>query len=410
MNIGILGAGVSGLSMAQLLKNNSNVEILEQKELPGGIARTKNINGIPYHMVGGHCFNSKYKDVLEFVFNQILPFDQWRKVKRKSRIQFHGHEIDYPIEFAMKQIYEIDKDLALKIAGDFLITHDDQNYRNLEDWFIKKFGKTLSEEYFIPYNTKIWNNEPSKMNHLWVEDKLPIPNKYDFFESLFNNTKDTMSHAEFYYPVSNDQNTFIAALTKDIDITYNYKVNTIKFDEEKNKWIINNDKQYDILISTLPLKEMPFLLENTPDKVKSAGDKLKYNKISNILWRNKLTDKTWTYIPDKNSIFHRYIHIGAYLNPLHPYSISEAVGEHSFEEMKEYGIKDSFLEEPIDYNISDYAYVVFDENYEHATGLIKDYLGEKNLHMLGRFGEWQYYNMDVCIKKAIDLKKSLFNA
>jgi protoporphyrinogen oxidase len=405
MKTGILGAGISGLSMARLLKKDFEVEVLERNALPGGIARTKDVEGVPYHLVGGHCFNSKYPEVLDFVFNEILPFNKWRKIKRKSKILFHQQEIDYPIEFAVKQIYSFDKDLALKIAADFLSIRDDREYKNLEEWFIKKFGKTLADEYFIPYNTKIWNNKPSGMSHLWVEDKLPIPNRYDFFESLTGNSQDKMPHAEFYYPASNNQNTFIDALATGLNINFNYAVNSISRDEKQNRWIINNEKSYDLLISTLPLKELPFLMENTPDAIKSAGEKLKYNKVSNVLWKNQLTDKTWTYIPGKDSLFHRYIHIGAYLNPLLPYSISEVIGEHSREEMTKSGESDSFLLEALDHHISDYAYVVFDENYQKCTKLIKDYLREKQFHTLGRFGEWQYYNMDVCIKKALELKE-----
>jgi UDP-galactopyranose mutase len=87
--------------------------------------------------------------------------------------------------------------------------------------------------------------------------------------------------------------------------------------------------------------------------------------------------------------------------------MSEVIGEHSFDEMKQSGEKDSFLMEALDHHVSDYAYVVFDENYRESTQTIKDYLREIRFHTLGRFGEWQYYNMDVCIKSAMNLRKNL---
>jgi UDP-galactopyranose mutase len=59
----------------------------------------------------------------------------------------------------------------------------------------------------------------------------------------------------------------------------------------------------------------------------------------------------------------------------------------------------------VDYNISEHAYVVFDENHETATTAIKQYLQEIELHTLGRFGEWEYYNMDICIKRSLELSK-----
>ena len=39
MKIGIIGAGVTGLSMAQLLKDKYEIEVLEKNSIFGGIAR-----------------------------------------------------------------------------------------------------------------------------------------------------------------------------------------------------------------------------------------------------------------------------------------------------------------------------------------------------------------------------------
>ena len=86
----ILGAGVTGLSMGQLLNGKSNVTILEKEGQIGGIAKTRQVNGVTYHTVGGHCFNSKYEDVMSFVFN-LLPQKEWHKVKRFSSPIFGLH-------------------------------------------------------------------------------------------------------------------------------------------------------------------------------------------------------------------------------------------------------------------------------------------------------------------------------
>ena len=75
--------------------------------------------------------------------------------------------------------------------------------------------------------------------------------------------------------------------------------------------------------------------------------------------------------------------------------------------MVEHGRKFDYLIEPICYNVSDYAYVVFDQNYKSATEIIKDYLNSIGLYSIGRFGEWEYYNMDVCMEKAIELVQKI---
>jgi protoporphyrinogen oxidase len=409
MKIGILGAGVSGLSIGRLLSEYFEVEVLERASIHGGIARTKEVNGISYHVTGGHCFNSKYPDVLEFVFTEIMPKNKWHNITRDAVIRFKGQEVGYPIEFAVKQVFSFDKNLAINITKDFLNANDDHAYANLEDWFRKKFGHTLAEEYFLPYNKKIWNRNPAEMDPSWVEEKLPIPDVESFFQALVSDVSDKMPHSNFYYPDSNNQNTFIDKLAEGLNIQYNVTVASVRFSGEEKKWVINNQFYYDVLINTLPLNQFPTCIEGCPDSIITAAAKLEYNKVSTMLWETLPTKRTWTYLPDPEIMFHRYIHIGNFFSPKKNYTITEVVGEKSFEEMAANGKQDPFLLTPLDYHLSDHAYVVFNEGNKENKEMILNYLKSQGIHSLGRFAEWEYYNMDVCIKQAINLKAEIIN-
>src|SRR5690606_6049040 len=241
--------------------------------------------------------------------------------------------------------------------------NDDGIYSNLEMWFRKKFGDTLSETYFLPYNNKIWNAPATNMDYNWVKDKLPLPDKKSFFLNFFDPQNDKMPHHTFYYPKSNNQNTFINALRKGLNVVLNYQVNSIGYDKKTKKWVVNSEKEYDLVINTLPLNILPGLISNTPEYILDFAKELKYNKVTTILWETRQTDKTWTYIPQKDSIFHRYIHIGNFFVPNKNYSITEAIGARSYDEMVENGKKDPFLIKPISFNVSDHAYVVYDKNH-----------------------------------------------
>lgn len=397
MRIGVIGAGVSGLSVAQLLGLKHEVEILERDNAIGGIAKVKMIDGAPYHMIGGHCLNSKNAEVMDFV-HKILPKENWHAIKRVAKIAFKGELIDYPIEFSIPQIAKFDEDLAYQMTVDFL-TSEGRTAENLDDWFRVQFGNTLAEEYFIPYNTKIWGMPPSKMSPSWVNGKLPIPNKRQFFKSMLGSEKDSMPHAVFNYPNKNTQNEFIDALGHGLNITKNYDV--VRLERLSGKWVVNGEKVFDALISTIPMNVVPFVISDTPHEVKEAAKLLKYNKISNMLWETDNVEATWTYYPEASTIFHRHIHIGKFLAPASNYTITEAMGEWSRERMESEGAKFSYLKKSIDYHVSDHAYVVFDHNYLESVKKIQDYLISKEIHTLGRFGEWEYYNMDICIERAM---------
>jgi protoporphyrinogen oxidase len=406
MKIGILGAGISGLSIGKLLNAQHEVELLEREKNFGGIARTIDVNGTAYHITGGHCFNSKYPEVLDFVFTNILSIDNWHLVKRNANIQLNGFDIPYPIEFSVKQIHDFDEDLAINITKDFLNAEDDFSYENLEAWFRKKFGNTLADLYFIPYNRKIWDKEPKHMSPLWVDGKLPIPNKKAFFNGLLGKEDDNMPHATFYYPNSNNQNTFIDALASGLTIINDYNVKTIKKLNNK-KWLVNNEKEYDLIISSLPLNFLPLIIEGVDNDIIEHTKKLKYNRVTTMLWETQGTDKTWTYIPDAENIFHRYIHIGNFFSPVKKFTITEVVGERSYDQMVQNGKKDPFLIKPVGYHVSNHAYVVFDENYKISTDAIKKYINEMGLFTLGRFGQWEYFNMDICIKNALEVSATI---
>jgi protoporphyrinogen oxidase len=408
MKICVIGAGISGLTAGKLLSKSHDVTIYEKNKHIGGIARTKTVDGVAYHTVGGHCLNSRNKTIMDFIFNQILPKEEWHEVKRVAKIYFSGHFISYPIEYAIREIAYFNEDLAFEITKDFFCA-EDKEVENLEEWFITKFGKTLANEYFIPYNRKIWKMEPSKMSHRWVEGKLPIPNKKEFFKALIKGNEDDMPHKTFFYPNSNNQNTFIEALAKGLKILTNCEVISIK--KIGNKWIINDKEEYDLVISTMPLNILPKVLKDTPYEIIQEAKKLKYNKVTTVLWKTKPIPYTWTYYPSQDILFHRIIHIGNFFIPKSNYSITEAIGEYSYDTMIEYGKKIDYLIEPIDYHVSEHAYIVFDQNYDYSVTKIKDYLDSIGIYTVGRFGEWKYYNMDNCIEsvfKLVDKINSLF--
>ncbi|ECL2177827.1 protoporphyrinogen/coproporphyrinogen oxidase [Campylobacter coli] len=409
MKIGVIGAGISGMSIARLLKDDFEVEVLEKSNVVGGIARTKDVDGKPYHVNGGHCFNSKFDDVLDFVFNTILSKDKWNYLPRKAKILFKENWITYPIEFSIKEIDNFNTNLAFQITNEmFNASYEKGN--NLEEWFINHFGSTLAKEYFIPYNTKIWGIAPKNMDNVWIEDekqmKLPVPTKESFYKSLVDKTTDKMSHATFYYPKTNNQNTFIEAIGENVNILTNYEVKELK--KENGQWIINGEKKYDILINTSPLDFIPKILKDIPIEALNYFKKLKYNKVTNIFWEtDESLDITWGYIPDPSIGFHRISNTGSIVQPKGNFCTTEAIGEIPYDRLAQEGQKIPFLKKPLDYNVTEHAYVFFDLNYVQAKAGAISYLDSLGIYSHGRFGEWEYYNMDVCIKRSIDLAKNI---
>jgi hypothetical protein len=53
------------------------------------------------------------------------------------------------------------------------------------------------------------------------------------------------------------------------------------------------------------------------------------------------------------------------------------------------------------------AYVIYTLDHEEAVATILSWLADQEIHTVGRFGEWQYFNMDDAIASGRDAVRSL---
>lgn len=102
--IAIIGAGISGLCAAHLLSKNNEVTVFEKEDRPGGLIKCHYVNGSLFHTCGGHVFNSKRHDVLDWFWSNFQCEQEFLKANRNSMVlientgAFSSLEIPYPIE------------------------------------------------------------------------------------------------------------------------------------------------------------------------------------------------------------------------------------------------------------------------------------------------------------------------
>ena len=82
--IAVIGAGVSGMTTAHLLKDKANVIVFEKDNKPGGLIKCRRVNGNLFHTCGGHVFNSKRQDVLDWFWSKFNRDEEFSKADRNS--------------------------------------------------------------------------------------------------------------------------------------------------------------------------------------------------------------------------------------------------------------------------------------------------------------------------------------
>ena len=414
MKIAVLGAGVSGLTAARLLSEKGhNVIVYEKNTSVGGLARSRFVDGLLYDPHGGHIFNSKHSKVVDFVFAR-LPRDKWQFTVRNAKIFFNGSFISYPFELSL---CELDAKEAVDCIYDFILAQNGDEPNNYRDWLIWNFGKAISDYYMIPYNEKIWAYPLEKMETQWVKGKMPLPSKKEIIHSMLlkDPTEREMPHSTFYYPIEGGIQSMVNAIAFGLNIKCGYNITRIK--KENGKWVINNEFPVDLVISTIPLPDLPNLMQ-LPESVINSIQDLKYNSLNTILFECEKTDISWLYIPSHSYSSHRVGYQSSLTpkanpNPQKGAASLEVIGEKI--NVNDVGFdynkvlpKELGFKKAIDSEFTKYAYVIHDLNYRrNISNILGFFSRDTSFKLLGRWGTWNYKNMDLCMLDAMELVEQL---
>ena len=168
----VLGGGVTGLAVAyELLKRGQMVEIIEQSESLGGLAKTKSWKGRPIDM-GPHIYHTPDKDIQDYWLSEFKCLfherEHWAKNLKNSKFY------DYPI--SREFINSLPDNMREKINDDLSKTNPDALSRasNYYEYTRALAGETLQELFFTQYPEKLWGMSTKELDANWAPKRVQI--------------------------------------------------------------------------------------------------------------------------------------------------------------------------------------------------------------------------------------------
>lgn len=417
--IAIIGAGISGLSMAHFLNDKYQVTIFEKESQPGGLIKCRRVNGSLFHTCGGHVFNSKRQDVLDWFWSYFKREEEFSKTDRKSVVFTDaGKEIPYPIENHMyffdeatQKSFYADLEEIDKIKG---VNAKFTNYDNFGDFLRWRFGKTLYNMYFQPYNEKVWRRDLTTIPMSWMEGKLPMPTTKEMRDNNANKVEEkAFVHSTFWYEKKGGSQLIADRLAEGLNIQYNADIQTVKY--EKGKWLVYG-QEFDKVVFCGNIKDMVMIIDGINiESYKKPVEELEYHGTTAVFCEIDKNSYSWIYQPSRNHESHRIICTGNFSltnnNPSLPSNRITATVEFTDEINKE-EILDNLKRIPlnpayIDYKYNKYTYPIQNKNTRTMIGSLKSALAPSGFYFTGRFADWEYYNMDVAMGAAMDLAAAI---
>lgn len=422
--VAIIGAGISGMSAAHFLSDRYEVTVFEKENLPGGLIKCRRVNGNLFHTCGGHVFNSKRQDVLDWFWSKFVREEEFSKADRNSCVfmdkgenSLQYNNIPYPIENHMyffndevqKAFYE-DLDEIDKVKGFYAKFTDYESFGDFLRW---RFGKTLYKLYFEPYNKKVWRRDLTTVPMSWMEGKLPMPTTQEMRDNNANKVEEkTFVHATFWYEKMNGSQYIADKLANDLNIVYNANVTNIE--KNRDKWIVCG-QEFDKVVFCGNVKDMIKAIKGVDvNKYTADVEALEYHGTTAVFCEIDANPYSWIYQPSRQHESHRIICTGNFAesnNSELPNDRITATIEFTDAISKE-DILDNLTHIPLnpkylDNKYNQYTYPIQDANTRTMFKNLKADLAPENFFFTGRFADWEYYNMDVAIGAAMDLCKKL---
>lgn len=408
----IIGAGISGLSIANMLKEKGQkVTVFEKNDRPGGMIKCDRINGSLFHRTGGHVFNTKRQDVLDWFWKHFDKDKEFTKAQRNSSVALDNKKmISYPIE---NHVYMLEDNYIKAFIDDLIkiAKTDNAQPRNFEEFLRYRFGETLYKLYFQPYNYKVWRRDLTKVPLSWLEGKLPMPTVQEMIYNNINHIEEQdFVHSSFYYAKYNGSQFLADKLAEGITIYYNTPINNIEYVD--NKWVVNNICA-DRIIFCGNIKQVPDLLKNKIDitHFEKRIQDLESHGTTTVFCEIEKNPYSWIYMPSKNHESHRIICTGNFSPTNNSDNVMTATIEFtdyiSKEEIDNNLNKIPFSPKYITHHYEPYTYPIQDSNTRDLIKSIKEVTEPNGFYLLGRFAEWEYYNMDAAMGASIDLLKKI---
>jgi len=420
--VAIIGAGLAGLAAAWKLK--SGTRIFEASDMAGGVARTYRYGDFHYDL-GPHVLyfrNEKIKNLVEGILE-----GRWTKQVRKARIILDGHRIDYPIQEGFLR-YERLKEKFLPDLLDAPGNHADTFSRTAENLY----GPALANEFFIPYNRKLWRYPLDEMDAECAARFLPAFPKEDLKRLSKGETLPRGANACFYYPRKGGIGALAKALARGLKDSLCLSQKVLRVCSEE-KWVELDDgtrRYYSHLISTIPLPELAEISVDLPATARGLASTLKSTGMVFVhlgLAHPLKDDSHWIYYPDPAIIFHRISIPSNYAKDMIPPDRGSLVAEVSFKSderpnietiirvVKEDAVKSGIvgrLEDIASHDVQTlrHAYVFPTTRTEKARQELRLILRQRDILLAGRYAIWEYGNMEQALAQGIQAAEEIEGA
>ncbi len=380
MDILIIGAGLTGAVLARQLAENHNKKVViweRRNHIGGNMYDYKDEYNILVQKYGPHTFHTKEK----YLYDYMCKYGQWQPYKLKCMAVIDGKATPTPFNYktiddfySQEEAADLKSRIEKKYSGRKKATV--LEVLNSKDEKIRQYAEFLYEKDYKLYTAKQWGIPADKIDKSVLE-RVPLRFSYD--EGYFDDEYEVMpeiSFTNFFENILNHKNIEVV-LNKEALNYINIKDNNIFIDNENlNIPVIYTgalDELFNLEYGRLPYRSLKF--------------EFKYEDIDSF------QDAPVTAYPQAKD----FTRITEYKKL--PYQNVKGT-TYAVEYPLFYDNNSNEYMEPYYPVITEESKILYAKYREKAKNI-------KNLIYAGRLADFKYYNMDMALKRALEVYEKI---
>lgn len=373
----IVGAGTAGCVAARkLAEQNKKVLIIEKKNhIAGNCYDEKDEHGVLIHVYGPHIFHTSKENVYEF----LSRFTDWYEFRHEVVANVHGQYMPVPFNLhTLKAAYgeEKAKELEEKLVriygmGTKVPILDLMNH---EDADLQMIGKFVYDNIYVYYTMKQWGKKPEEIDPA-VTARVPVNISYDncYFGDKYQGVP-LHGFTPMYEKMVEHENISIELGLEAKDVLGIESGKVLYQGEVFNGDVIFTgpiDEFFDCKYGRLPYRTLDFVFEHYEQ------DDFQGHSVVNYT-----VDQDYTRITEYKYLTGQKCK-GTTISKEYPSAYTGEEGQIPY------------------YSIAN------EENHALYAKYKAEVDDVPNFQLLGRLAEYQYYNIDVMVEKAMELAERL---
>lgn len=373
----VVGAGTAGCVVARkFAEQGKKVLIIEKKEhIAGNCYDKKDEHGVLIHVYGPHIFHTSKENVYEF----LSRFTEWYAFRHEVVANVHGQYM--PVPFNLHTLNMAYGDEKAKQLEDKLVRIYGMDTKvpilelmNHKDTDLQMIGKFVYDNIYVYYTMKQWGKKPEEIDPA-VTARVPVNISYDncYFSDKYQGVPIHGFTSMFENMVQHEKITIeLSVEAKDV---LSIKENQVYYKEERFEGDViftgPIDEFFDCKYGRLPYRTLDFVFEYYKQDDYQGHSVVNYT-----------VDQDYTRITEYKYLTGQKCR-GTTISKEYPSAYLGECGQIPY------------------YSIAN------EENYALFAKYKEEVEGISNLHLLGRLAEYQYYNIDVMVEKAMELAEKL---